>query len=65
MVVVNKEIENLYIDVKNYVYAHGYMADCSDNGCLLCSSILANNVNNISASSKIVTCYAVSFPALH
>lgn len=63
--VVLRVFENLYIDIKNHLYAHGDMADCPDDGGLRCSSILANNVNNISASSEIVTCYAVSFPVLH
>jgi hypothetical protein len=57
--------ENLYIDVRNYSYAHGNMADCSDDGYLLWSSIPVNNVNDISASSKTSTCYTVLYPALH
>jgi hypothetical protein len=57
--------ENLYIDVRNYRYAHGNMADCSDDGYLLWSSIPVNNVNDISASSKTSTCYTVLYPALH
>ena len=57
--------ENLYIDVRNYCYAHGNMADRSDDGYLLWSSIPVNNVNDISASPKTVTYYTVSYPAIH
>jgi hypothetical protein len=65
-VMAGKQVfENLYIDVRNYCYAHGNMADCSDDGYLLRSSIPVNNVNHISASSKTVTCYTVSYPAIH
>jgi hypothetical protein len=45
------------------------MVDYSDNGCLLCSSIPVNNVNDISTSSEHqptpVTCYTISYSALH
>jgi len=63
-IVVNKVLENLYIDVKNYPYAYGDMADCPDDGSLRCSSILANNVDNISTSSETVTFYSISLPVL-
>jgi len=70
LMMASKQIfENLYIDVRNYCYAYGNMADCSDNGRLLCSSISVNNVNDISTSSKPqptpVTRYTVSYSELH
>ena len=63
-IVVNKVLENLYIDVKNYPYAYGDMADCSDDRRLRFASILANNVINISTPSEIVTFYSISLPVL-
>lgn len=57
--------ENLYIDIRNYCYAHGNMAYCSDDGYLFWSSIPVNNVNDISASSETVTRYTVPYTALH
>jgi len=65
LMAIKQVFENLYIDVMNYWYAHGNMADCSDNGYLLWSTIPVDNVNDISASSKTVTCYTVSYSALH